>query len=95
MVINVQEGETENGEPNFVREMHVKCNFQGSDRYSVDDQKHTVTYSATALLNGDILPSANEIAGTATVFGRTYRIASSYKARNPDGTVNYTRLELM
>lgn len=95
ILIEVQDGETENGEANFTSEISLKCNFQGRDQYTVDADKHTVTYSATALFDGDIFPGVNEIAGRATVYDRVYRIASCYKARNPDGTVNYTRLELM
>ena len=33
--------------------------------------------------------------GTVTVFGETRNIYQGTKARNPDGTVNFTELEIM
>ena len=47
------------------------------------------------LFYGDIAPDVPVIScGVATVFGVERTIISGEKARNPDGTVNYTRLEL-
>ena len=60
---------------------------------SVD--KQLIMLSGTALFNGDIYPSSAVIEGKANISGREYVIFSSEKAKNPDGTVNYTRLELI
>lgn len=49
-----------------------------------------------ALLNGDIAPDFDIITGEIQLkSGVKRRIYASEKAKNPDGTVNYTRLELI
>jgi hypothetical protein len=49
-----------------------------------------------ALFNGDIAPDADTIEGDVEVLSGIHRrIYASQKNRNPDGTVNYTRLELI
>ena len=54
-----------------------------------------VQVTGSALFCGDIAPDVPVIScGVATVFGVERTIISGEKARNPDGTVNYTRLEL-
>lgn len=51
---------------------------------------------ATALFRGDIAPELEVLVGTVTTKnGGSWVIHSSSRARNPDGTVNYTCLELM
>ena len=51
--------------------------------------------SATLYIDGDALPDVARIAGgTVAALGLEWRIVAGTKARNPDGTVNYTRLEL-
>lgn len=44
--------------------------------------------------NGEILTAETDDAADEPLFGKTYRIFRAVKERNPDGTVNYTRLEL-
>ena len=48
------------------------------------------------ILCGDIAPSLAVISsGYVIVFGQKRQIYRGTKARNPNGTVNYTELELM
>ena len=55
-----------------------------------------IQLSGTALFRGDIAPGVAVISGgTVTVFGETRNILQGMKARNPDGTVNYTRLDII
>ena len=51
--------------------------------------------SGEALFCGDIAPDNAVIEGYAVIGDRTYKIYGSEKAKDPDGRVNYTRLELI
>jgi len=72
------------------------CNYQSSAEVKYTSDKEAVTLSAVALIDGDICPSIPEItSGKVRVFGASRTIYRGSKCRNPDGTVNYTRLELI
>ena len=59
-------------------------------------KKKTVEITGTAMFDGDIAPDMAVISGgTVEVFGEKRRIERGMKARNPDGSVNYTRLEVV
>ena len=50
----------------------------------------------TILIPGDIAPGISSISsGEVEVLGIKRNIYKGEKARNPDGTVNYTKLELI
>lgn len=73
-----------------------KCNYQESAKTVLTEQKKIIQVTGTVLIPGDIVPSMPTISGgTVIILGATRRIALGVKARNPDGTVNYTRLELI
>lgn len=73
-----------------------KCNYQDRARTILTAEKKLVEVTGTALFLGDIAPGLTVISGGfAKVFGEERRIALGTKARNPDGTVNYTGLELI
>lgn len=58
--------------------------------------KRLVKISAQLYFIGDIAPDMPNISdGEAEVFGTVRKITNGMKARNPDGTVNYTRLDLI
>lgn len=71
------------------------CHHVEKSHTVLNAEKQLITLSGTALFNGDIAPGSAVIEGSAEISGRTYIIYSSEKAKNPDGTVNYTRLELI
>jgi len=55
-----------------------------------------VEITGSALFPGDICPELPVISGgTAAVFGADRRVLEGRKARNPDGTVNYTEVLLI
>jgi hypothetical protein len=86
----------ENGEPLGHGRITTKCNYQGSGRRVIDEEQHYIELTGTALFPGDIFPELSEITtGTAIIFGETRQIHKGTKARNPDGTVNYVKLELI
>ena len=86
----------DDGAAEVIFEKDLSCNYQNSSKKVLNGQKEYVQISGVALFNGDIAPDISDISiGSVVVFGEKRRIASGRKCRNPDGTVNYTRLELM
>lgn len=72
-----------------------KCNYQSGAFTKVTADKQIITLSAKVLIDGDIAPDVPEItSGKCNVLGVTRDIYKGTKARNPDGSVNYTMLEL-
>ena len=70
-------------------------NWRSGGKTYDTNEKHDVRLAGRAYFPGDIAPALAEISsGEAVVFGMTRRIISGEKSRNPDGTVNYTRLDL-
>ena len=72
-----------------------KCFHSEKATQKLNAEKQLITLSGTALFNGDIAPDSPIIDGYAEIGGMEYKIYSSEKAKNIDGTVNYTRLELI
>lgn len=74
----------------------TKCNLQMGARASFTKDKEKIELSGIALFIGDLCPSVPVIAsGTVTINGQEYSINKGTKNLNPDGTVNYTTLELI
>lgn len=71
-----------------------KCNFDEKLRQTLTADKRLIRLEGTALFDGDLCPG-QELTGEAELGARTYQIYRAGRCRNPDGTVNYTRLELM
>ena len=91
-----QEGISEDGEPLKAIEIDTLCNYQDKAKKVLTEQQQLIEIEGTALFNGDIFPSLASISdGIAIVNGVARKIYRGTKARNPDGTVNYTKLELI
>lgn len=90
------EGVTKNGAPVIAFEAeNLRCNYQDRARTYFDKEKKMVRITGKALFNGDLCPDLAVISGGKCVInGVTRRILEGTKARNPDGTVNYTELML-
>lgn len=85
----------EDGAPVVVLSENLKCNYQGSAKRRYDAEHNIVELVGVALFNGDPFHTVSEISnGEVVVYGEKRQIAKGTKERNPDGTVNYTRLEL-
>ena len=90
------EGLSEDGAPVVLFEKELKCNYQDTAKTILTADKKLVQVSGCALFDGDIAPDLAVIsAGTVTVHGMNRRILQGQKARNPDGSVNYTRLDVI
>ncbi len=90
-----QEGLNEYGEPMEMVSYTGRCNYQDRAKTIYTEQKKQVLITGKALLPGDICPELPTISGGhAIVFGKKRRIAQGTKARNPDGSVNFTEVYL-
>ncbi len=72
-----------------------KCFYSEKSKQKLNADKQLITLSGTALFNGDIAPDSPIIDGYVDISGCEYKIYGSEKAKNPNGTVNYTKLELI
>lgn len=71
------------------------CNYQDSASVSYSKDKQSTDITGTIYINGDILPSAAVISrGSVIIFGQKRNIVKGSKGRNPDGSVNYTKIEV-
>lgn len=95
-VVIYGEGVSETGSPIIAYEGNLKCNYQDRAYTKMTAEQKIVTLGAKAYFYGDICSKLPTISsGTVTVFGVERTIYQGTKARNPDGTVNYTLLELI
>ena len=91
-----REGLDERGDPLDPVIYFGKCNYQDKAKTVLTTEKKLVQITGTALFPGDICPELPVISGgSATVFGVQRRILEARKARNADGTVNYTEVLLI
>ena len=91
-----QEGYGTFGAPLEPISFSAMCNYQDRAKTVLTAEKKIVEVKGTALIPGDICPNLPTISGgTVNLYGVERCIALGTKARNPDGTVNYTRLEII
>lgn len=90
------EGVNKYGEPLDMLEITCKCNYQDTAKTILTAEKRLIQLSGIALFPGDIAPSFPTLSGgTLEVNGEKRTIYQGRKARNPDGTVNYSELDVM
>jgi hypothetical protein len=95
-VIAEQEGLDKYGESLDNFEYEGFCNYQDKGKTVLTAEKKLIQLSGVALFTGDIFPELSVItSGEIIIHGCSRRIYEGTKARNPDGTVNYTRLDVM
>ncbi len=91
-----ESGLNRDGSPKRTVIFEGKCNYSEKTYQRITADKQLITLNATALFNGDIAPDVDTIEGEVNVLSGIHRrIYASQKNRNPDGSVNYTRLELI
>lgn len=84
------------GQPERVLDLDLKCNFQDRAKTILTAEKKLIQITGTAMLPGDIAPDFPTLSGgIVTIFGEERKIEQGMKARNPDGTVNYSQLEVV
>lgn len=96
VIVYLEDGLNRDGSPKRTAIFEGKCFYSEKTKYKITAEKQLITLSGEALFNGDIAPDVDVIAGEVRLLsGIKRRIYSSEKAKNPDVTVNYTRLELI
>lgn len=86
----------EDGELADAYTVNTKCNLQMGAKASFTKDKEKIELAGIALFPGDLCPKIPVIAsGSVTINGKSYGINKGRKNLNPDGTVNYTTLELV
>lgn len=88
-------GLDDDGAPIVVGSWSGKCNFSEKVRRVQNKDGQWVSLAGVLHMKGDILPGVEFSSGLAAVaHGREHIIAGYSRPRNPDGTVNHTRIEL-
>lgn len=88
-----QEGLDEDGAPIEAFSAGLMCNWQDGGKIELTTEQKYVRITGKAFFNGDICPDLPNITdGYGIIFGERRPIAEGIKARNPDGTVNYTEV---
>ena len=88
-----QEGLDQDGAPIEALDYSGTCNWQDGGKVELTGEQKYIRITGRAYFNGDICPGLPVISGGyGVVFGERREIAEGVKARNPDGTVNYTEV---
>lgn len=95
--ISIESEVTNNlGMPKYTLELDTVCNYQESAKSTLTKEKKLVQINGVALFRGDIAPDIPTLSGGTVIINDMERqIVTGEKARNPDGTVNYCRLNLV
>lgn len=89
------DGINRDGSKKHVETFNGNCMYVEKAHQTLSAEKQLITLSATAFFHGDISPENPKIDGYAEIDGKERKIYSSEKAKNLDGTVNFTKLELI
>ena len=75
---------------------NAHCNMQSKAKTVYTKEQKIVQVSAVLLFDGDIAPDSPTLsAGFVVIDGVKRNIVQGIKHRNPDGTVNYTELDVI
>lgn len=83
------------GESKYCIDLNLMCNYQDTSKTILTAEKKLVQVTGTAFFSGDIAPDIPTLDGTVIIFNEERRIEQGMKARNPDGSVNYCRLDVI
>lgn len=84
------------GERIVIENKKLKCNYQDKAKKVLTKNKEELQINGTVYFDGDIAPELPIISsGMCEIFGKEFTIVEGKKARNLDGTVNYTELWLL
>lgn len=90
------EGLNEQGEPEAALTWSGKGIFFEKSKTVMTADNRIINLEARIVLKGDIAPSIGVISdGIVSINGKEYTIYRAEKARNPNGSVHHTVLELM
>ncbi len=84
------------GERETILDADFLCNWQDKSQVKYTSKDTAVTVSGSAFLDGDIQEDVGNLTGgTVEIFDETRNIYAVSKCRNLDGTVNYTRVDVL
>lgn len=87
-------GVGEDGGPELAGSWTGNVNYSEKVRRVQDRDGQWIALSGIIRVKGDILPGAVFDNGEVDIEGRTARIVNYARPRDPDGSVNHTRIEL-
>lgn len=85
----------EDGAPVEHEPIQTLCSYSEQQRQVLDAQRQLVTLNGCLLFCGDLAPDCPELSGTVEVYDKRWNIYKASRGRNPDGSVNFTKLEVM
>ena len=92
-VVLFEDDVDEDGNQTVLMDADLACNWQDSAKTILTGEQKYIRITGTAYFPGDICQEAASISGGyGVVFGERREIEDGRKARNPDGTVNYTEV---
>lgn len=95
VVVTITEGIAETGEPNVLGTYTGMCNYNEKTKTIRTSDGQFVNLNAVLTIGANIFPNSPTIEGSVEIVGKIWKIYSSSRGRNPDGSVQHTRLELM
>lgn len=93
--LEVADGYNSNGTLKIVYTYNGKCRFEESHKQIRDADGKLLMLEGKAYIGEDVAPNLKRISGLVTINGVQYQIYKASRPRNPDGTVNHTKLELI
>jgi len=98
VTVNVTQGTNDQGEPLVVATYIGKCNHvEKSKTVRIGDGQYK-KLAGSLTIRGDIAPGTATLAGvegSVIIGGTTWEIFTAHRPKNPDGSVNHTKLELI
>ncbi len=85
----------ENGEPIIVHDAEHKCIWSDKRKRTVDSEKRIIDLEGSIVVDGDVAPDTKAADGYAVIYGEKLKIYKVKRARNPDGSVHHTTMELI
>lgn len=83
-----------NGKAEVILQKKFKCNYQSANEKNSSDYERSTGVTAVIIISGNIFKSDVNLScgGSAVVKGVKHTITNISLVRNPDGTVNFTKV---
>lgn len=86
----------EDGQQIEINVLNAKCNYQEESKNDITDKSNISRGIGKIYFHDDIIPNYENINdGYVVILGNKRQIQKVIKSRNPDGTVNYLRLDVI
>lgn len=95
VAVSLTQGIDDNGAPLVVATYTGNCNFSEKAKTIRSADGQNVRLNGSLTIRGDIAPALGVLEGRVEINGADWNIYNGTRFRNPDGTVNHTKLELV